>query len=182
MAFLKQEQRQITVVVRGEGVTSVSDTTEKTPDKSPKEETEEQELETKPKSKLNKRMLFINATHGVAVVIALTKATTNYALGDVAGTTGDKNLADIMQRDVEARHDVSDVLTATTMGAWYGSRGGWIGALIGGAMALTTSATSKAFKYAGREREYQIETFKLENEINYARSRANVNLTTGRLR
>ena len=57
MAFLKQEQKQVTVIVRGEGVTSAVDTTEKTPDKSPKEETEEQELETKPKSKINKRML-----------------------------------------------------------------------------------------------------------------------------
>ena len=103
-------------------------------------------------------------------------------VGDIAGVTGDKNLADITQRNIEQLTDVTDVLTSTAMGAWYGSRGGVIGAVVGGAMQLTTSLVSKGYKYAGRERDYQIDVFKMNNEINYSRSRASINLTTGRLR
>ena len=78
--------------------------------------------------------------------------------------------------------DVFDVGTATIMGAWYGSRGGMAAGVITAGLSFTTAVASKTNKYLNRERDYKIETFKMNNEINYARSRANINLTNGRLR
>lgn len=178
----QQGKQTLTIVVRGEGVVGATESVEKTPDTSPKEEQDEKTTTTTKSSGISKRAKFITATHIAAAVIGLASAGLNYAIGDIAGTTGDKNYADLVQRDIEQYKDVIDVATATTMSAWYGSKGGPIVMAITAGIGFTTATVSKANKYLGREREYQIETFKMKNEINYARSRANINLTNGRLR
>lgn len=188
MALLKQESQTLTVIVRGEGVYGDTGKPDADVAESPKQQQEQEKEQKTPKTtvttkrKINSRIALINATHIGSMVIGISKATMNYAIGDIEATTGDKNLSDIMQRNLESVNDVGDLFTSTLMGAWYGSRGGWVGAVIGGAISLTQTATSKVYKYAGRERDYQIRTFKLDNEINYARSRANINWTNGRMR
>ena len=178
----QQGKQTLTVIVRGEGVIGSESTTEKAPDTSPKE-TQDEERTTKAKSGgISKRAKFITATHLIAAGIGIGTASINYMIGDIAGTTGDKNYADIVQRNVESYKDVVDVGVATTMSAWYGLRGGPVVALITAGIGFVTSTASKANKYLNRERQYQIDTFKMDNEINYARSRANINLTNGRLR
>lgn len=181
----QQGKSTMTIIVRGEGVTATESDVKDDASVSPKEKQEDKQASTTPTKKssiFNKRKAFITITHGVAVGVGIANAGINYMMGDIAGTTGDKNLADVTQRNVEQCKDVADVLVATTMSAWYGSRGGWVTGIITAAMGFTTAMTSKASKYLGRERDYKIETFKMNNEINYARSRANINLTTGRLR
>lgn len=181
MALYQQGKQTLTVIVRGEGVTTTEDA-EKTTSKSPKEEQENQQ-ETASKSKfMSKRVKMITATHAVATTIGIATAGINYMIGDIGGTTGDKNYQEIVSRNVEAFKDIADVGTATIMGAWYGSRGGTAAGVITAGLSFATAVTSKVNKYATRERDYKIETFKMNNEINYARSRANINLTNGRLR
>jgi uncharacterized protein (DUF697 family) len=177
----QQGKQTLTVIVRGEGVTT-TDSTERGADTSPKEEQDAQ-TQTKAKSKgMSKRVKFITITHGIAAGVSLTQATINYAIGDIAGTTGDKNYADLVRRKVEVFQDVGNVATATAMSGMYGSRGGLVAGIVTTAIGFTTAMVSKANKYLNREREYKIETFKMDNEIEYNRSRANINLTTGRLR
>lgn len=181
MALYQQGKQTLTVIVRGEGVTTTEDA-EKTASKSPKEE-QEQQQETTSKSKfMSKRVKMITATHAVATTIGIVTAGMNYLIGDIGGTTGDKNYQEMVQRDIEMVKDVFDVGTATIMGAWYGSRGGMAAGVITAGLSFTTAVASKTNKYLNRERDYKIETFKMNNEINYARSRANINMTNGRLR
>lgn len=177
----QQGKQTLTVIVRGEGITS-TESVEKGVDKSPKETQDEEQQATSKSKKRSKRIAMITATHAIAGSVALGQATVNYAIGDIAGTTGDKNYQDLVRRNLETYRDVGNVATATLMSAYYGSRGGVVAGVVTTAIGFTTAMVSKANKYLAREREYKIETFKMDNEINYARSRANINLTNGRLR
>jgi hypothetical protein len=177
----QQNKQTLYVVVRGEGVTSGGNV-EKTTDKSPKEEAEETKQETSKNKKTSNRVKMITATHAIATIYGIGVAGYNYAMGDIAGTTGDKNFGDIVKRNSETSKDVVDVLIATTMGAYYGSRGGVVAGFVTAGLSFATATASKVNKYLVRDREYNIETFKMDNEINYVRSRANINLTNGRLR
>lgn len=177
----QQNKQTLTVIVRGEGV-STTESVDKTPSTSPKEEQDEVIATTSKSKGMSKRVKMITATHAIAASVGVLSAGVNYYIGDIAGTTGDKNYAELVSRKVEMGKDVVDVAIATTMSAYYGSRGGWVAGVITAGIGFTTSVVSKTNKYLNREREYQIETFKMNNEINYARSRANINLTNGRLR
>ena len=177
----QQNKQTLTVIVRGEGVTT-TESVDNTPSTSPKEEQDEA-IETTSKAKgMSKRVKMITGTHIAAATIGIISAGANYMIGDIAGTTGDKNYAEMVSRQIEIRKDFVDVAVATTMSAYYGSRGGWVAGVITAGIGFTTATVSKVNKYLNRERDYQIETFKMNNEINYARSRANINLTNGRLR
>ena len=184
MALMQEQAQTLTVIVRGEGVIGGAESEEKEnqAEESPKDKEEQKEAQKIPDKKISNRIKLINATHIMAATIAIGKASINYGIGDIAATTGDKNFADRVQREVEGLNDGVDLITSTAMGAWYGSRGGWVGAIVGGAIGFTQTAVSKAFKYAGRERDYNVDTFKMDNEINYARARANINWTNGRMR
>lgn len=177
----QQGKQTLYVVVRGEGVTT-TDGVATTTSKSPKEQQDERQ-ETKSKSKgMSARVKMITISHAIATTYGIGVAAYNYMMGDIAGTTGDKNYADIVKRNAETNKDIVDVGIATMMGAYYGSRGGVVAGVVTAALSFTTATASKVNKYLNREREYRIETFKMDNEIEYNRSRANINLTTGRLR
>lgn len=186
MALLKQESQTLTVIVRGEGVYGEQpkqvDASESPKQKQEQEKDEKDVAKTNTTKKKSNRIMLINATHIASMAIGISKATLNYAVGDISATTGDKNLSDITQRNLESVNDVGDMFSSTLMGVWYGSRGGMVGAIVGGAISFTQTGLSKIYKYAGRERDYQIQTFKMDNEINFARSRANINWTNGRMR
>ena len=74
------------------------------------------------------------------------------------------------------------LLSSIGIGATDGSAGGAAGALIGATIGAVSASVSLIVKYAGKFRDYDAKMFKEENAIEYRRARAQVSLTTGRLR
>jgi hypothetical protein len=97
-------------------------------------------------------------------------------------SNGDDAFQDNIQRKLEVLSDYSGILAAGAMGALYGSWGGPLGTVVGGALGVISTSASMAFKYKGREREYNYKVMKEQNAINYNISRAQINWTNGRLR
>lgn len=95
---------------------------------------------------------------------------------------GDQAYQDRVQRITEQYRDVSNTAISVAMGARMGSWGGPVFAAIGGIMGGLTSISSIAFRQARRERDFDYKVFKENSSVEYARARANINLTTGRLR
>lgn len=133
-------------------------------------------------SKKTKRFIAVNSMHTFAVAKQFAGAVINYQLGGLGYKHGDEAYQEQIGRKVELIQDATGVASNIAMGAAYGSVGGWVGALIGGSLAATSSAISLTQKYASRGRDYDFKTFKQNNAIEYKRARAQINLTTGRLR
>lgn len=93
----------------------------------------------------------------------------------ISARNGDKALQEQVDRRVEIITERANVMVSTITGF---AAGGAVGA----ALALAGSAISLKKKYAGRQRNYDIQIFKENNNIQYMRARAGINLTTGRLR
>ena len=87
-----------------------------------------------------------------------------------------------MERRFEIVQDATNFASSVAMGAAYGSAGGPYGAAIGAVLGAVSSGVSLAFKFAGRQRDFEYKVFKENNAIEYQRARASINLTTGRLR
>ena len=124
----------------------------------------------------------ITITKIAATSIAVTRLGLNYYVGGVGYRNGDAAMQEAVQRNVEVAEEAGGILASVGIGMTYGIRGGVGGMALGGALALLTTATSLGFKYAGRYRDYNMRVFKEENAIEYRRARANLSLTTGRLR
>lgn len=128
------------------------------------------------------RVIKTNTTHTLAVARQVGLLAINYYVGGIGYSSGDQALQDNIQRQIEIVGDISGFLSATSMGALYGSWGGTIGTVVGATLGAIQSSTSTMFKYLGRNRKYNFDIFKEENTIEYNRYRANINLTNGRLR
>lgn len=144
-----------------------------------------QDDENQPQSRISsktQRMILTNSTHAVAVA----KQAFNLAVDDYISRlgyqNGDSAYQQQVQRSFEVIKDNANVASATAMGMLYGSNGGFIGMVLGGALGFATSSISIFFKYRGRDEEFNYKTFKENNAIAYQRARAGINLTTGRLR
>lgn len=129
-----------------------------------------------------KRVIKTNATHFLATSKQVAGLLTNYQIAGLGYKYGDQAFQDRVGRQVEIVQDVTNIASSVAMGALYGSWGGPLGAVMGALMNGISTGFSTAFKYGGREREYNFKVFKEENAIEYKRARANINLTTGRLR
>lgn len=129
-----------------------------------------------------RRIILTNATHTLAAARQISRLTVNHVVGGIGSKTGDQSLQDQVRRDIEVFDDVSGFASSVSMGMIYGAWGGPIGIAVGGTLAAATTGMSTAVKYKGREREYTYKMFKENNSIEYNRSRANINMTTGRLR
>lgn len=129
--------------------------------------------------KVNKRII---GTKVLSAGIASTRLGINYYFGGVGYRNGDAAQQEAVQRNVELIEEGAGILLSIGIGATYGVRGGPIGMVVGALAATATTATSLAVKYLNKEREYNIKVFKEENAIEYRRARANLSLTTGRLR
>lgn len=129
-----------------------------------------------------RRVIITNATHAFAVTKQTIWASLNYKAGGIAYETGDEAQQDMAQRTIEVVQDVGGFASSVGMGAVYGAWGGPLGSLLGATMAGTQKVVSTGLKYKGRARDYDIKMFKENNSIAYSRARANINLTTGRLR
>ena len=128
------------------------------------------------------RVVKTNATHAIAMGRQIKNQLLNYYLTGTARRTGDQSLQEEAMRTMEIYTDVSGFASSVAMGALYGSWGGPIGTVLGMTMAAIGTGTSTALKYGERRRDFNFKRFKLDNAIEYRKARANINLTTGRLR
>lgn len=128
------------------------------------------------------RVIKTNLTHMVATAKQVGFQTATYYLSGTAQRTGDQSLQQSVMRQMEIVKDTTGLASSVVMGAVYGSWGGPIGTAIGAVLGATTTAVSTAIKYADRNRDFNFKRFKQDNAIEYQRARANINLTTGRLR
>ena len=135
------------------------------------------------RSELRKqRIIKTNTTHVLAAMKQVGNLAVNYYVGTLGYKNGDKSYQERVARQIEVVNDTTNIASSVGMGILYGSWGGPIGAVIGGLLGGVTTGTSTIFKYLGRQKEYNQTMFKENNSIQYMRSRANINLTTGRLR
>lgn len=129
-----------------------------------------------------KRIIKTNTTHALAIAKQVLDLGIEYYVGGIGQRNGDQALQEQVSRKVEAIKDYTNFASSVGMGALYGSWGGPVGAVLGTTFAAISTATSTISKYATRQRDYDYKVFKENNAIEYQRSRAGINLTTGRLR
>lgn len=134
------------------------------------------------KERRRKRMIKTNVTHFMAVSRQIANNAFEHYVSFLGEQNGDQAYQQSVERKIELIKDPTNVASAVAMGALYGSWGGAPGAVLGATMALVSTASSIGFKYLRRQKEYDFKMFKEEHGIEYQRARANINLTTGRLR
>lgn len=132
--------------------------------------------------KRGKNFARINATKVLALGIMAGRLGINYSVGGIAYRNGDTAMQEAVQRNIEMAEEGITLLSSIGIGATYGSAGGAAGALIGATIGAVSASVSLIVKYAGKFRDYDAKMFKEENAIEYRRARAQVSLTTGRLR
>jgi hypothetical protein len=133
-------------------------------------------------SAFNKRFIKVNASHLFAVSKQLATRELHYRIANQSLQTGDEAYQDQISRKVEVVEDYTNMASSVTMGALYGSAGGWVGSILGAVFGGVSTGINIAYKYRERERDYSYKMFKEETSIEYKRARAEINLTTGRLR
>lgn len=152
--------------------------------KSPKEKSEEKKAEAKAQ-RIKQRTKSMITRKIIASTIQMTEQTVNYYNGGLGTYTGDSAYQDYQQRQAEKVLDTVNIGSSAGMGFASGMMvsGGnpAIGLAVAGLQTITT-LTSKYYKYAQRHRDYNLKVFKENNAIEYNRTRANINLTNGRLR
>ena len=124
----------------------------------------------------------INTTKVLAAGIMVGRLYANYRIGGIGYKNGDEAMQEAVQRNLEIALDGTQLASSVLIGATYGSAGGIAGSLIGATVGAVTAGASLFYKYKGKYREYDVKVFKEENGIEYRRARAQVSLTTGRLR
>ena len=134
------------------------------------------------KSAFTKKFIRTNVTHAIATARQVGRLFLTYHLTGIGARHGDQALQDSVMRNVEVLQDFGGLATSVAMGATYGASGGPLGSIIGATLAGIGTAASTGVKYMTRQREFDYKMFKEENAIQYARARASINLTTGRLR
>lgn len=182
MALTEKGTQRIEIIVRKSVDGGQAGAKEKDADQNPTEENQDQEQGKGTKSKKTQAWWRTQATHSLAVVKQVGTQWLNYEIAGLGYTHGDQALQQQVQRKVEIVSDVTNIATSMAMGATYGAAGGPVGVLVGMATMGTQTAMNTLFKYATRQREYDVKIFKENNAIEYKRARAQINLTTGRLR
>lgn len=119
---------------------------------------------------------------GLRVTGQLIKQTANYYIADIGRKNGDSNYQAIINRQIEVVSDGLGFASSVVSGAAAGSMFGPVGAGIGAVVGAVSSAASIGFKYAERERAYQHEIFKQNNNQAYNLARTSFQGFTGRLR
>ena len=177
--YVQQGVRKIVVVVRGEGNVAPAGTKETDPN-----ETVDSDVvsEHGKMSKRTKRMIITNATHAFAITKQLAYLGMNYSISRVADRNGDQVLQDRFARKLEVIKDNTNIASSIAMGYVYGRWGGPVGAVLGAFMGGAQSIATTAIKYGERDVAYNAKLFKQNNAIAYTRARANLSATTGRLR
>lgn len=184
MSLYTQGQK-IEVIVRKEDLTAATQgANEISPNEAGTQPSTSGGMEQRGESGITKSRVFgrITATKIVAASMAMGRLSLNYYTSGIAYRTGDAALQEQAQRTMEIAEEGVGLLASVGIGATYGIRGGIAGAAIGAVLAFATTAVSLGVKYAGRRRDYNEKVFRENNAIAYKRARANLSLTTGRLR
>ena len=129
-----------------------------------------------------KRIIKTNATHALAIAKQVIDLGIEYYVSGIGQRNGDQALQEQISRKVETVKDTTNFASSVAMGALYGSWGGTLGTVLGATFGAISTGASIASKYKSRQRDYDYKVFKENNAIEYQRSRAGINLTTGRLR
>lgn len=106
----------------------------------------------------------------------------SYYVGGIGDQYGDTALQDTAERKMEIFSETVSTTMSIVSAARMGAPFGPYGMIAAGAIAAAGSGFNLWKKYASREREYYYKIFKENNSIEYARARADINLTTGRWR
>lgn len=117
---------------------------------------------------------------GLRVAGQVVKQTANYYLSDIGRRNGDSNYQNMISKQLGLVSDTVGFATSILSGAAAGSMFGGVGAVVGGVVGAVSSAVSTGFKIAETQREYQHEMFKQETSQQYALTRANYSIYTGR--
>lgn len=183
MALTEKGTQRIEIIVRKAGGVDVAGAKEKSADEANNDK-QNQDQEGKGTGKSIKTSAFWRAqiTHSAAVAKQLSMYLFNYSVAGIGYKYGDQAMQQQVERQIEQVNDVTNLASSIAMGATYGSMGGPLGSLLGSLMMGAQSAGQLVYKYATREREYDVKLFKENNAIEYKRARAQINLTTGRLR
>lgn len=128
--------------------------------------------------------------HGIAVAKHIANAGINFWVGGLGYENGDEAYQQRVSRQIEVVQDHVNTAISIGMGAAAGAMAGSVvpgignvvGFVVGGTLSAINSATGLISKYEGRKRDYNFKMFKENNAIEYKRARANLSLTTGRLR
>lgn len=180
----QQGTQRIEVIVRKDTGAGERGAKEKDTDNATQEPTENESSGggTSRSSSAKSRFAKVNATHFLAVAKQGANLVIDYKLQGISLVNGDQAMQEQVARKVEIVQDVGNFASSVAMGATYGAAGGVPGAVLGMIFGAASSGMSIAYKYETREREYDYKMFKEDNAIEYKRSRAQINLTTGRLR
>lgn len=186
MNYQQYGNRIEVVVKKGGGDAGAEQQPQGAGEKSPEEESGNKTWRTtffgtENKNKV-KRLIRVNATHTLAVARQWANLEINYATTGISYVTGDSAYQDLVQRRIEQFQDSTNVATSIVIGGLYGASAGPLGAVLGATIGGATTGISTIYKYRTRERDYDYKLFKENNSVSYMRARANVNLTTGRLR
>ena len=181
----QQGTQRIEIVVRKEGGRGGSDTNAKeidTEDVAGSKTDWKTKLTGSSNPNRQARVFKTNLTHALAVSKQVADLVVEYVVSGIGDRNGDQALQEQAARKVEIVKDTTGFVSSVGMGTLYGAWGGPIGAILGAAFGAVSSGASLIAKYKGRERTYDYKVFKENNAIEYQRSRANINLTFGRLR
>lgn len=116
------------------------------------------------------------------VGVQLAKQAFNYFVSDIGRRNGDSNYQAQINRTLEVAGDGLGLITSALSGAAIGRMAGAGGAMVGAVAGVVSSVASIGFRQADRQRAYQHEIFKQNNNQAYNLSRANYSAWTGRAR
>lgn len=181
MALTEKGTQRIEIIVRKAGGMDSAGAKEKEADEANAEKGKNEDGQGT-KSARSKTWWRTQITHGAAVLKQMSTQWFNYAVAGIGNKYGDQALQQQLERNIEQMTDVTNIATSVAMGATYGAAGGPLGSALGALMMGAQTASSTVLKYATRERDYDMKLYKENNAIEYKRARAQINLTTGRLR
>lgn len=179
MALTEKGTQRIEIIVRKAGGMDSAGAKEKEADEANAEKGKNEDGQGTKRSKTWWRT---QITHGAAVLKQMSTQWFNYAVAGIGNKYGDQALQQQVERNIEQMTDVTNVATSVAMGATYGAAGGPLGSALGAFMMGAQTVSSTVLKYKTRDRDYDMKLYKENNAIEYKRARAQINLTTGRLR
>ena len=172
----QQGTQRIEVIVRKE------DLSQGAGEKDTADDTTDDGKDKKKISARTKRIVVTNLTHALSTAKQVTGLGVEYYISGIGVRNGDQSMQSQIDRTIEKVEDVTNLASNVARGAVFGAWGGPVGIAVGITTAAAASSMSLAVKYAGRQRDYDYKIFKENNAIEYNRSRAGINILTGRLR
>lgn len=133
-------------------------------------------------SRTDRRPAIVKVGHVIGTARHIASLGINYYIQGIGRQQGDNAYQDYVARRMEIFNDAASLGLSVVMGARFGAAGGPVAMASTAAFMFASQAASLMAKYANRERDFRYDLMKQEQGVAYQRSRAEINLTTGRLR